>query len=272
MFATKNSNIQPISNYAQAKYKFDSTIPIRGTDIRPLGRRYAKHHAIVENAQGYAAKLYNTEVVTWCANGDIIVGAYGYITRTTTLFIEDVLGCRTRIQDKHALLCRSDGEYIIDDNAIIKPDGTVIAAPCVVHVVDRAAMRKVCRKYKDLISYVSSMAKLLRDEPVDMGLAMGSHVWRGSPMLLSGGPARLIEALSVEDTDDKLNLLHELRWMASVYVETNDGRMWMAPPHKVKTKLMGILKAAYWDEVLTPVELPPGQYKPDANWRIINRG
>lgn len=94
-------------DYESAKAKWESTKPIRGraVDVRPLGKRSRDQETIVKVDLGadkpegerwaYAAKLYNTNVVTWYPDSTMGIKVDTYHTPITAKFIHEVspLGC-----------------------------------------------------------------------------------------------------------------------------------------------------------------------------------
>jgi hypothetical protein len=83
-----------ITNYKDIERRWTNTKPIRGrsTDVRPIGERrrdweQVVRHPIDEGMWSYAARLYNTDVVTYLPNGDIIINANGWHTPSTAEFI-----------------------------------------------------------------------------------------------------------------------------------------------------------------------------------------
>lgn len=101
----RNSGISRIFDYAQAVKWFDDTPPIRGkgrnAGVKPLGHRNRVHFQIHKrDGDAIACRLYDTDVVTYYPNGDIVVKPLGYTTMTTANFISDVLGIHAYIHDK----------------------------------------------------------------------------------------------------------------------------------------------------------------------------
>ena len=94
-------------DYEQAKRRWDNVRPIRGraVDIRPLGKRSRDWETIVKVDLGadkpegerwaYAAKLYDTNVVTWYPDDTIGIRTDTHHTPITAKFIHEVspLGC-----------------------------------------------------------------------------------------------------------------------------------------------------------------------------------
>ena len=92
-------NLPRIHNFTSAERTYSNIEPIRGTTIRPLGNRRAKHYAIekISDTQ-YACTLYGHRVITYTKEtkpGEGTLGEIslcGYDTQTTRGFITQVLG------------------------------------------------------------------------------------------------------------------------------------------------------------------------------------
>jgi hypothetical protein len=92
--------LERLRDYREAELFYNSVTPIRGRAevIKPLGaRRDADKYQIVKGGNDvfghfYAAKLYNTYVVKFMQNGEIVISTGGYNTALTMQFIAEVLG------------------------------------------------------------------------------------------------------------------------------------------------------------------------------------
>lgn len=85
-----------VYTYKDIEKRWVNTKPIRGrsTDVRPIAERrrdweQVTRTAIDEGMWSYAARLYNTDVVTYLPNGDIIINANGWNTPSTADFIHN---------------------------------------------------------------------------------------------------------------------------------------------------------------------------------------
>lgn len=79
-------------NYEDMKRLYETVKPIRGTTIKPIGKRSKKHESIerIVNADGtesYAAKMYDTHCVIYHADSTFSIGNGGYHTTSTADFI-----------------------------------------------------------------------------------------------------------------------------------------------------------------------------------------
>ncbi len=84
------------NSYVHYRNLYNNVKPIRGRspDVRPIGNRRRDHEQIVRNDLGngeysYAAKLYNTQVVEYIPNGDVILRTDGWHTPSTAEFIHE---------------------------------------------------------------------------------------------------------------------------------------------------------------------------------------
>ena len=96
MFRTTIQDLPSLLSYGQAVAHYESITPIRGSNnLRPLcvagnGRR-RKHMQIIRRADAVVCRLYDTDVVSFFANGDIVLKNGGWTARTTHCFISGIL-------------------------------------------------------------------------------------------------------------------------------------------------------------------------------------
>jgi hypothetical protein len=92
--------LERLRDYREAELFYNSVTPIRGRAevIKPLGaRRDADKYQIVKGGNDvfghfYAAKLYDTYLVKFREDGEIVIATQGYNTALTMQFIAEVLG------------------------------------------------------------------------------------------------------------------------------------------------------------------------------------
>ena len=92
------TDLPPLRTYEEAVAHYESIVPIRGNadNVRPIcattnGRR-KKHMAIRKYVDGsVACRLYDTDVVTFEPDGDVIFRSDGYATATTHGFANGIL-------------------------------------------------------------------------------------------------------------------------------------------------------------------------------------
>ena len=80
--------------FEHAERIYANTTPIRGQkkakDIRPLGKRYKQWERIVKiDDDIYAFRLYTTDVVIIHRDGTMFINTGGWVSNTTTRFIND---------------------------------------------------------------------------------------------------------------------------------------------------------------------------------------
>ena len=90
------NNLPRIDSYTSAVRVYHNIKPIRGTEIRPLGNRRAKHYAIEVVGEDVVCKLYGHPVITFgrdeYGRHMATVNMSGYDTVTTRGFISRILG------------------------------------------------------------------------------------------------------------------------------------------------------------------------------------
>lgn len=95
-------DLPTLDSFEDALAHFKKITPIRGSELRPLCRttngRRKKHVQIVHSLhpagdprEAVACRLYNTDVVTFYAGGDIVINTGGYASPTTHSFINNIL-------------------------------------------------------------------------------------------------------------------------------------------------------------------------------------
>ena len=184
MFQRSSCNIDHIYGYAQACERYDSIVPVRGTDIRPLAARRYKHMQIRKHDNGdIACRLYDTDVVTFKPDGDVVIHLGGWASVTTCEFVSAIVGLRTWLFDNkmwcmaaqggsvQSFPLASHGENIFFRNHM----GSIeIRNPKIhsVHKVNRAGANNVRKRYADFRAYIDRTIRLRANE---VGLAKINH-------------------------------------------------------------------------------------------------
>lgn len=180
----RNSGIVCIRNYAEALRQWESTTPIRrrknadGTpkDVRPLGHRRNTWYLIAKTDTGdIECKMYDEPIVTFKANGEVLLSNYTYNTISTASFIREVM--RYQISNAYifdySLVVRIDNveQRIYCNNSITVKRGDngnyhfVDMKPEVTHTINRKKANIVRAKYENFTQYLINMAKLRGEEP-----------------------------------------------------------------------------------------------------------
>jgi hypothetical protein len=174
-------NLPRIHNFTSAERTYSNIEPIRGTTIRPLGNRRAKHYAIekISDTQ-YACTLYGHRVITYTKEtkpGEGTLGEIslcGYDTQTTRGFITQVLGTDcyshkgktyievgkrvTEVDGKYKVT----GAYYLPSNHTLQIRHAEVFNPVPVmkQVVDREVTKELRDKYKEEMVAAEAMLRL----------------------------------------------------------------------------------------------------------------
>ena len=107
--------------YAQAKQIHDQIKPIRGGDIKPLGKRrdHAQYSVKAKEVEGQELPsiefiCYRTPVVTFHPDNTITIKTDGWATVSTHQFIDQVLGIRANGYRGMTALTINGNKYLID--------------------------------------------------------------------------------------------------------------------------------------------------------------
>ena len=165
-----------IEQYNLMKSLYERTKPIRGRshEVRPIADRRRDWEQVVQDGDKYGAKLYDTNCVMFCPNGDIEFQSDSWATPTTASFISrwspwQILSFKryNRLWLRLNTTATFDGEaYPIPDKGIflIKfVDGKYVPAeiPKVMQrVTDRTKSRNVRLPVESFRNYCKNMLKL----------------------------------------------------------------------------------------------------------------
>lgn len=98
MFETTR-RVQTLRHYADAQYAYNNIKPVRGSNVRPLGARRDKQYQVVRlgadtEPYSYAARLWETNVITFHPDNTIVIEHGGWATALTMAFVQSVLGIK----------------------------------------------------------------------------------------------------------------------------------------------------------------------------------
>jgi hypothetical protein len=169
-----SGQIEPIFIYAEACEREAGIKTIRGTKIKPLGPRRHKEMQILKQPNGdIACRLYQTDVVIYKPNGDIVVQVGGWASPTTTAFMGNILrgrfyqfdnqvwvSARTEEQDEDKpfpLLTHGDNVFRRS-----RSGGLFLTNPqsCKTHKINREGANNVRKRYKSFRNYIDRMFRL----------------------------------------------------------------------------------------------------------------
>jgi len=176
-----NTNGLPrIDSYEEAVRVYHNIKPIRGTEIRPLGNRRAKHYAIEVVGEDVVCKLYGHPVITFgrdeYGRGMATVNMCGYDTVTTRGFISRILGtdCYSRkgktyieigkrgTKDPETGKYKVTGAYYLpaDYPLQFKVQECINPVPVKKQVLDREITKQLRDTFKDSMADAEAMLRL----------------------------------------------------------------------------------------------------------------
>lgn len=81
----RSNNLPNITSYAEAKRTYEGIKPLRGSwDIRPLDKRSSNEKGrIKQDGDNYIIQLWQTDIVTYYPNGDVLLNTGNYDTLST---------------------------------------------------------------------------------------------------------------------------------------------------------------------------------------------
>lgn len=132
------------------RFKLPTSYEEAGKFLRGAYKRKAAHNTFVRNVlDGYAVRYHKTDVVTFCADGRVIVNTNGWDTATTRERLRSCgISCGT--QDGVTSITHGAFEWLLRDDMTLYPNGTVSGSypdkPEVVRARIRAAAGKARRE------------------------------------------------------------------------------------------------------------------------------
>ena len=174
MFQRASFNIECIRDYARACESEAGIKPIRGTTLKPLGpRRHKEMQILKQPNEDIVCRLYQTDVVTYKPNGDIVVQVGGWASPTTTAFMMNVLGNHFWQFDNQVWVSARTEEQGEDksfplltqgDNVFrrIRSGDLLLTNPqmCKAHKINREGANNVRKRYKSFRDYIDRMVRL----------------------------------------------------------------------------------------------------------------
>lgn len=191
------ARIPALENYAQAKQHFESVVHIRGRDktCKPLGknRRFTwftiqeKHTVLPDSgddplgvfSKSYAYRCYDSDLVEFFHNGDILVRNSKWHSPTTMGFLTFSLQAMGQIVSKRGkwYFRNKRGEvYPFLGDLLLRADEHGVFCPREYYKecryrLNRKAINAMRKKYKEFIDYGKSM--LLIDQTIPPRLELG---------------------------------------------------------------------------------------------------
>ena len=288
------TDLPNISYFHTAQRHYNSIKPIRGSDnLRPLcdttnGRR-KKHLQIIEREKdkAYALRVYDTDVITYLADGRILINNGRWATSTTHKFISEVLrwrgvGART-LGGETWLSLKDRGEFRIANgvDAVLQPDEDDVLTlldpePTIIHKLDRKAWNQVRKHHSAFTSYIGSMSKLIeppenmhnywserhKTHQVLQGLLRNKYATRAAVMASEPNEtwATALEIFTVGATKSELQRdfnAQTYNWVVTLVRS------------KFRKQAYDMLKCLYASSLFVEEEAPLGKYVKDSNARYM---
>lgn len=253
-FGISTKGVPRLYNYAAASRHEHDVTPIRGKDIKPLGKRTAQHMQILRYGAGtaderVACRLYSTDCVVFYENGTIKLDHGGHVTQSTATFMSAVLGPYVYQHDGHLMYVREGKTYVIPMRGLtIAPNGDVQDPPQVtIHTLNRKAVKEVRAKYQRLKDMAVAMCRLQDGVPASNEYPLDLYL--------------------PETEDDYGEFIQRLMSScATAYPHTGLGtpiRVLRCSDVTLVNKLDNMILKQYRDVVFERTVLPPGVYKKD---------
>ena len=172
-------HVPRVFDYQSALKIHDNSTPIRGRnpELRPFGRRKdADTYSIRKNGEAIELVLYKTPVITFEADGDVVLFTNGYDTVSTHQFIHQVLHIGANGARNTTVLTIDGQRYTLanhDTLRLRREDGkwTVLNAKTQWGWrLDRKAVKNLRTKYGDFYKYLKGFVNLRTE-------AIRPHQW-----------------------------------------------------------------------------------------------
>ena len=288
-FANMNG-LPRIQNFTAAERVYNNIKPIRGTTLRPLGKRSAKHYAIEKRGESYVCTLYGNPVITYHKGvGDTGDTEYmteislcGHNTQTTRRFIRQILDApcyqfkkNTFIDIDRRVIKKSERRYIVRgsyylpaDYTMQVRDGAVLnPVPITKKVIDRELTKKLREKHKESMADAEAMLDLgLAQFVRGFGMSNGGY---DPSQKVSEYRKEFLDELTREEMAEYLWIVGSLfldgAWRRNRTTWNTNTQNYESIPLPQPASRPFIVKALYdvakWDDVdiYKEVELPVGQ-------------
>lgn len=304
-------NIPAFADYAHIKSHYESVVPIRGRaeECRPLGRRRYDWYEVRENtvvidlspenplgtfAKSYVCRLYQTDVVEFFPNNDVVLRVCRWKGPTT-------MGMLTYAMKAHGSIVSASGKWYFRNNMgedFVLPTGKgeelllrkaedgayrpLEVKQEYTYKAKRKELNRIRKQYKVFIDYTKSMLsmddKVTRDykENEDMckelgleGFGLVGNGWQKP----ASNRARLMLKVSNAQLANDLDTMYKL----ATYCAITFGRYSYQSEHYVcdaNTFVRGfneVLKFSHSQEVFEAVEVEKGKAFIDRNAKYVEQ-
>jgi hypothetical protein len=277
-------HVPPMRTYEKALSIYEEIKPMRGRpDVRPLGqRRDADTYSIRLNAEGdVECVLYQTPVVTFKKDGDVVLYAGGWHTVATNQFIGQVLTINVNTSRGNTIVdvggAGGSAKYVISgNNKLTLRRGTRVGHPWDVmdaqinhgYKLNKVAANNVRATYKEFSDYMNNICKLRVPSKEHDTFEFMRHELEPLNMKFyyttDEGYGEIMELVQSKDTEKfhRAFLLLVLESLPHWYRQRviNDDTFIAKPNIKdMKDALRHVILRTHAKEVLERIELPQGK-------------
>lgn len=253
-----------LETYEEALHRYNNTAPIRGTEVRPLGRR--RDHGVFrieKHGVAIVCIMWSTPIVTYYPNGTVQLRTGGWDTPTTAQALRRLLGRIGHVYSTGGRLVirLKEGEFPVDGLVLQKGESVryvpTNAEPCVVHKINRAKAKAVRQQYAAFLTYAKGVLSLMSDDDGEID-ARALDGW-DAPF-----PHMTIDGIQATDDPDA----DVARWHTAVTRALLSNRRTFVRTMDVMGKINEAILKAHASEVFEKEVLPLGVLKKDkyAGW------
>ncbi len=229
-FGLRTGDLRRVRNYKEAVETEANIVPIRGTSTKPLSTKRNKQ-AVTIRREGdtVIVRMYNTDVLTYMPDGEIIVSTGGYSTQSTASVIESVLMQSVRCYGDRMWINLNAGWFVLTRDTRLRwgedgCGGYVIQNPVqlTLYQINRKRASAMMKGYKPFMQYAQRMCKLLAQGGEVIVVDEETRMSKQNRQYLV--PRQFVEKLSgvvcEPDADRRMELYAELLQILMVVTST----------------------------------------------------
>ena len=154
--------------FRHAKLTYDSIVPLRGKrkaqDIRPLGQRRKTWERIIKiDDDTYAYRCYSTDVVTVSRDGSMFINHAGWVSNTTTEFINKYVPTVYAFRQYGLMWIRVGTKYYPIPRTGLQFKDEVLETDLKVYkkVINREKSKELRKQTADFITFAKTMLPII---------------------------------------------------------------------------------------------------------------